>query len=133
MSNHYEYKTSLPDKNAIYAFYKEIGWNDNLKLSADALFEAMQHSYYSLYVYQDNKLVATVRLVSDGVISAYLCGLGVLKEHRNKGIARQLVEMVADFCKERGLHLQFFCEAELTTFYEKLGFLTFATGMKMKD
>ncbi|MGZ7196776.1 hypothetical protein ACXWOC_11365, partial [Streptococcus pyogenes] len=77
------YKTSLPDKDAIYVFYQEMGWNDYLKLSADALFEAMQHSSYSLYVYQDNKLVATVRLVSDGVISAYLCGLGVLKEHRN--------------------------------------------------
>ena len=127
------YRTELPEKEQLYELYGHLGWNEFLSLNAQQLLQAMQNSYYSVYAYADHQLVATGRVISDGVINAYLCGLGVRSEYRHRGIATHIVNMLAGHCKENYLHIQFFCEGELVPFYEKLGFYKFAEGMALKE
>ncbi len=81
---------------------------------------------------EDKKLVGTGRVISDGVINSYLCGLGIDPDHRNKGIGTKISQKLVEYCKERNLHIQLFCEEHLQKYYEKMGFEVFALGMKAK-
>ena len=78
------FKTSLQEKEELYALYEHLGWNDFLKLDQEALIKAMEGSYISVYAYCEGRLIATGRIVSDGVINAYLCGLGVHSQFRGR-------------------------------------------------
>ena len=122
----------VPKAQSIYELYDALGWNDFLKLSSEQLKTASEQSFISLYAYDGERLIATGRIISDGVINAYLCGLGVVPEYRNKGIGSQITKRLALYCKEQGLHLQLFCEDKLMPYYEKLGFRKFVSGMKFE-
>ena len=124
------YTAQLPTEADLHKFYEAL-WNDFLKLSPQQLLTAMKQSFYSIYVYAGGELVATGRVVSDGVINAYICGVGVLPEHRGKGIGTEIMDRLKAHCLSQGLHVQFFCEEELVPFYEKIGFAKFACGMKL--
>ena len=75
---------SIPAKNSdLFDLYEKLGWNDYLKLSEDKMTKAMNGSLFCIYVYDGNLLVGTGRVISDGIINAYICGIGVLPSHRN--------------------------------------------------
>lgn len=126
------FTTELPQKEDLYNLYEHLGWNSFLKLNPEQLLKAMEGSYYSVYAYSGNRLAATGRVVSDGIMNAYLCGLGVHCQFRHKGIATKIISMLTAYCKENNLHTQFFCEEHLVPYYEKMGFDKFAIGMKVK-
>ncbi|MCL2202063.1 MAG: GNAT family N-acetyltransferase, partial [Oscillospiraceae bacterium] len=111
-------------------FYETMGWNGFLRLRAQELADAMAGSFYSVYAYSGGTLVATGRIVSDGIISAYACGLGVLPEFRGQGVGAEIMNRLKAKCGEHRLHMQFFCGDALVPYYEKLGFEVFAAGMR---
>ncbi len=74
-----------------------------------------------------------IRLISDGYLNSYICGLGVSEGYRNQGIGKKLMEMMTDFCRNENLNPQFFCEEHLISFYEKIGYKVFASGMRIKQ
>ncbi|MCL2874374.1 MAG: GNAT family N-acetyltransferase [Defluviitaleaceae bacterium] len=120
----------IPKAQSLYELYDELDWNNFLKLSPEQLERATEQSFMSLSAYDGDRLVGTGRIVSDGVINAYLCGLGVSPEYEGRGIGSNIVKYLALQCEERKLHLQLFCNDELTAYYEKLGFKQFVNGMK---
>lgn len=125
-----KYSTELNSGANLYALYDSLGWNDYLKLSQPQIIKAMEQSWYVLYAYDGDMLVGTGRVVSDGIMNAYLCGLGVDQKYRHQGIGTAIVNEVVKHCKGHNLHIQFFCEEDLVPFYRKLGFDVFAMGMK---
>lgn len=122
--------SELKNELDLYKLYEELDWNDFLKLDASQLNQAMKQSWLVIYAYDGDTLVGTGRIVSDGVINAYLCGLGVSITYRNKGIGTEISRQLVDACKKNNLHIQFFCEKHLVPYYEKQGFVEFAVGMK---
>jgi len=106
------YSTESPDGDKLYGLYDSLGWNGFLKLNANQLLTAMKQSWYVVYAYEDNRLIGTGRVVSDGVINAYLCGLGVHRNYRSRGIGTEI-------------------SRRLVPFYESMGFEAFAVGMKL--
>lgn len=124
------YSTSLSSAEELYTFYESLGWNDFLQLNKDQLVQAMKQSWYVIYVYEGEKLVGTGRVVSDGVINAYLCGIGVDPSYQNKGIGTEISNRLVEVCKNNRLHIQLFCEEELESYYMNKGFEKFAIGMK---
>ena len=70
------------------------------------------------------------RVVSDGHLNTYLCGLGVLREYRGRGIGSAIAGRLLEHCRADGLSLQLMCEEHLVPRYRKLGFSPFAVGMK---
>lgn len=126
------YKTEHPQKEKLYELYEKLGWNEYLKLEENDIYKAMEGSYYSVYAYIDESLIGTGRIVSDGVMSAFLCGLGVLKEFRNNGIGKTIMKMLIEKCEKENIHAELFCEPHLKKYYEDLGFTEFAVGMKRK-
>ncbi|AUN19288.1 GNAT family N-acetyltransferase [Clostridium botulinum] len=127
------YTTSFPAEEDLYALYDDLGWNNFLELDPEQLLIAMRQSWYSIYVYSRNKLIATGRIVSDGIINAYLCGLGVDSHFRNRGIGIEISRRLVMHCLENNLHTQLFCEDNLVSYYEKVGLEKFAIGMRMKE
>jgi GNAT superfamily N-acetyltransferase len=127
------YRCDLPAEDDLFDLYEALGWNDFLKLSPNQLLTAMKKSFYSVYAYAGSKsrLIGTGRVVSDGVITACLCGLGVLPDYRRRGIGAEISKKLANYCKQHNLHIQFFCEESLVPYYEKAGFRKFAIGMKL--
>jgi GNAT superfamily N-acetyltransferase len=116
------YSTELADKENLFELYECLDWNSFLQLDGDQLLLAMKQSWYVLYVYDDDKLIGTGRVVSDGVINAYICGLGVHPEYRHKGIGTEIMRRLVEQCESSSLHFQFFCEEHLVPFYENMGF-----------
>lgn len=125
------FTTELPKKEDLYNLYEHLGWNEFLMLDSEQLLKAMEGSYQSVYAYSGNSLIATGRVISDGIMNAYLCGLGVHCQYRCKGIATKIINILIKYCKENNLHIQFFCEEHLIPFYEEMGFEKFAMGMKI--
>lgn len=124
------YTESLKSPLDLYELYQQLGWAQFLQLDAEQLAKAMEGSWYVLYVYDGDRLIGTGRVVSDGVINAYFCGLGVDPEYRNRGIGSRIMEQLVEHCLQHNLHIQFFCEADLVPLYEQRGFAKFAVGMK---
>jgi len=125
------YKYDLQKKNDLFKLYEILGWNSFLKLSSDNILKAMKQSFLVVYAYDGDKLIGTGRVVSDGIINAYLCGLGVLPNYQNRGIGTEIIKKITKHCKENNLHLQFLCEKNLLPYYKKMGFEEFAIGMKL--
>lgn len=93
----------------------------------------MSQSWYVLSAYHEERLIGTGRIVSDGIINAYLCGLIVHSDYRNQGIGKEMVRRLAEKGRQANLHLELFSEAEKAPYYERLGFQPFAIGLKDKN
>lgn len=128
-----KYTIRLKNKEDIYSLYGRLHWNNFLKLSSEQLFKAMEQSFYAIYAYDGDVLAGTGRVISDGVTNAYLCGLGVAPDYRNKGIGTEISKRLVDYCKSCNLHTQFFCTDKMVPYYENMGFEVFAVGMKVKE
>ncbi|MFD2442460.1 GNAT family N-acetyltransferase [Bacillus sp. CGMCC 1.16607] len=124
------YSYVIPNSDDLYNLYNNDGWNDFLKLPKETLHQAMTQSWCVLSVYDKNLLIGTGRIISDGLINAYLCGLIVHPNYRNQGIGMEMVRRLVEHCNKANLHIQLLCEEEKAPYYEKLGFEEFTIGMK---
>jgi ribosomal protein S18 acetylase RimI-like enzyme len=123
----------LAKNEDLYSLYECLEWNGFLKLNQEQLSKAMEQSWYVIYAYEEEKLVGTGRLISDGVINAYMCGLGVAPDYRGKGIGTEIIRRLVEHGKSNNLHIQFFCEEQLVPYYKNMRFEIFAIGMKLKE
>nr|WP_026010873.1 GNAT family N-acetyltransferase [Paenibacillus sp. OSY-SE] len=126
------YTDEVPSPDQIYCLYDCFGWNEFLKLSKVQLHQAMVQSWSVISAYDEDALIGTGRIISDGVMNAYLCGLVVHPDYQGQGIGSEIVRQLVEKSRQKNLHVELFCTEELTNYYEKLGFDVFAAGMKDK-
>jgi N-acetylglutamate synthase-like GNAT family acetyltransferase len=124
------YTSELFKSEDVFILYERLDWNRFLKLDQKQILKAMERSWLVIYAYADKELIGTGRVISDGITNAYLCGLGVIQEHRKQGIGTEITKKLVRQCVNNNLHVQFFCEEQLTHFYSKLGFEVFSVGMR---
>ncbi len=125
-----EYVSNQKKEEDIYLLYEKLEWNEFLQISQQQLIKAMKQSFYIIYAYDEEKLVGTGRVISDGIINAYICGLGVLPQYRKNGIGTKMIQLLIGHCKKHNTHIELFCEEELVPLYNNLGFEVFAVGLK---
>ncbi|WP_176014420.1 GNAT family N-acetyltransferase [Victivallis sp. Marseille-Q1083] len=121
-----------PPGEALWELYEALNWNRHVKQPAAGLELAHRQAFRTAAMYDGEKLVGVGRVVSDGVIAALLCGLGVHPGYRRRGIGRRLVGVLAAECAAAKLHLELLCEPELFDFYRRCGFEPFLAGMRLK-
>ncbi|PEB39357.1 GNAT family N-acetyltransferase [Bacillus pseudomycoides] len=126
------YTNEIPNHDDLFKLYDYDGWNDFLNLSKETLHQAMVQSWYVISAYNQDQLIGTGRIISDGLINAYLCGLIVHPKFRNQGIGSEIVRQLVNKSNEGNLHIQLFSEEKNAPYYEKLGFEVFTVGMKAK-
>jgi ribosomal protein S18 acetylase RimI-like enzyme len=129
MTKIFDYRIEPPaDFKELLGLYKALGWN-SLNLTADELKQMCMHSWYSIYAFRENKLVGMGRIISDGVITGVICGVCVLPDYQSRGIGKEVISRLIQYCEQKRVIPQLLCVEKLEPYYEKLGFTKFSVGM----
>ncbi|AHX18473.1 N-acetyltransferase [Bacillus thuringiensis] len=129
MENSIRYTSEHPtDFNGLLSLYESLGWN-SLKLTVNELERMCKQSWYAIYVFDDKRLVGMGRVISDGVITGIICGVGVLPKYQSSGIGKEIVERLIQHCEQNKVIPQLMCVEKLQSYYESIGFEAFSIGM----
>ena len=86
-----EYKQEIPEMTDLLALYSSVGWT-NYTNNPAMLEEAVKASLWQLAVYDEEELVAYIRLVGDGHSVLLVQDLLVRPDHQRQGIGKKLLE-----------------------------------------
>ncbi|MFJ6189185.1 GNAT family N-acetyltransferase [Bacillus thuringiensis] len=129
MENSIRYTSEHPtDFNGLLSLYESLEWN-SLKLTVNELERMCKQSWYAIYVLDDKRLVGMGRVISDGVITGIICGVGVLPKYQSSGIGKEIVERLIQHCEQNKVIPQLMCVEKLQSYYESIGFEAFSIGM----
>jgi spermidine synthase len=109
---------------AIVSLYEAGGWWKESP-HARAIIPATVTGSFCFMIAREpgGRVVGMARAISDGVSDAYIQDVVVLRECRGRGVGRELVRRVRDWCAERQLEwIGLVAEPGTTPFYEELGF-----------
>lgn len=116
------YTTEPPkDFQQLEVLYASLGWN-SIHLSVTELKTMCLQSWYAIYAYEGQRLVGMGRLISDGVITGVICGLGVHPDYQSRGIGQQILHRLVEHCEKSRVFPQLMCEEGLEPYYESWAF-----------
>ena len=92
------------------------------------LKRSFEQSYATCITYADDRIIGTVRVLSDGVCNAYVVDVWTLTAYRNRGIARTMMQQLLQ--ELQGQHVYLFTDSAVDL-YKKLGFREQPIGMGM--
>jgi len=92
------------------------------------LERSFRNSHSVCFAFDNDRVVGTARVLSDGVCNAYLVDVWTLTAYRGQGIARRMIETL--LAPLRGQHVYCQSDDDSTEFYKKLGFSERPTGME---
>jgi ribosomal protein S18 acetylase RimI-like enzyme len=117
------YTNTLPTVESFFVLFQSTGWNDAHPRSAAQLHTGIQHSWYVVSAYDENKLVGFGRILSDGILHALIVELIVLPDYQGRGIGSTILNNLVAECKAHNIYdVQLFCAQGKSGFYEKYGF-----------
>ncbi|WP_163103035.1 GNAT family N-acetyltransferase [Peribacillus alkalitolerans] len=129
MKNKIDYTIKPPENfKGLLTLYDELGWN-SLKLTINDLEQMCNQSWYVIYAFDDQELVGMGRVISDGVITAIICGVCVLPSYQSRGIGKEIMKRIIEHCGQNRVIPQLMCVERLESYYENLGFKKFSIGM----
>lgn len=118
----YKNTKNISRKN-LKALYTDAEWTGYTN-DVEKLERAIKNSTRVISAWENEKLVALIRTVSDGETIVYIQDILVLNEYKRKGIGKKLIEMMLEESKEiRQIVLLTDKQDEVSTkFYESLNF-----------
>ena len=120
-----DFRESLPGADKYLALFETTGWNGEYHLSAENLHNAVRRSWYFVAAYDQDRLVATGRLVSDGVLHALIVDVIVRPEYQGQGLGSSIMRRLLDRCRQARIpDVQLFCARGKAPFYSRLGFVS---------
>ena len=128
MSDEVQYKTTLENvdwqemKSTLAADHFDNG------RTPEQLQESFENSHAAVIAYADERIIGTVRALSDGVCNAYVVDVWTLTKYRRRGIASTMMNML--LAQLEGQHVYLFTD-ENSEFYEQLGFKPQPIGLGM--
>lgn len=125
-----EGKEGIPG-DKLRALYIQTGWvSPTMSTWQNEKFEiALKNSAWAFTVWDKEKLIGMVRVVSDQVMVAFIQDLIVKEEYRHQGIGRKLIEV----CLQKlphGIWSARVCN-EISELYKECGFEVGETNEKM--
>ena len=132
-----EYKQDIPAMTYLVALYSSVGWT-NYTNNPTMLEEAVEASLWQLAVFDEEALVAYIRLVGDGHSVLLVQDLLVRPDYQRQGIGRKLLkEALTTFPHVYQRLLVTERSEKNLAFYQSLGFVEFSeqacTGMIYKN
>jgi ribosomal protein S18 acetylase RimI-like enzyme len=117
------YITEIPCKNDFFQLYETTGWNEKYRKTKEILFDAIKNSWYNISAYNNNQLVGYGRVISDGILHAFIVDLMIAPSYQNKGIGKEILQQLIAEILDNGIHdIQLFCAKGKKEFYIKSGF-----------
>ena len=131
------FKQEIPAMEDLLALYSSVGWT-NYTNNPSMLEEAVKASLWHLAVYDEEDLVAYIRLVGDGHSVLLVQDLLVRPDHQRQGIGKKLLEdALATFPHVYQRLLVTERSEKNLAFYQSLGFVELSeqacTGMIYKN
>lgn len=126
----YTLELTLKKDTDILTLYQDLKWNDYLKKTEDELLAIMVGSYYVTYLYLGDRLVGTGRIISDGHLTALICGVGIHPDYQSQGYGHIIIDHLLAYGTSKGLMLELTCTESLESYYQQFNFKKFTIGMK---
>ena len=107
--------------DSVEALFENAGWARNTPSWQKEKFSLIfTNSTWAFTVWDQDKMIGMVRVISDKIMAANIMDLIVLKEYQGRGIGKKLVEL----CVQKLPHGDWFAHTSANnfTFYEKCGF-----------
>ncbi len=131
-----EFRTERPDATLYYDLFATTGWNAGYGASPEELDRANRTSWFLVSAYDDGRLIAFGRVVSDTAIHAMIYDMIVRPEYQRQGLGSRILEMLVARCRLEGIRdIQLFCAKGKEAFYRRHGFTPRphdAPGMQMR-
>ncbi|PPA70433.1 GNAT family N-acetyltransferase [Jeotgalibacillus proteolyticus] len=105
----------------VEALFEDAGWAGKTPDWQKEKFSLiLQNSTWAFTVWDEEKMIGMVRVISDKIMYANIVDLVVLSEYQGKGIGKKLVEL----CVQKLPHADWFAHtsAKNFPFYERCGF-----------
>lgn len=118
-------KENINNVEEFNLLYDSVGWGAyDKKISKKAL----NNTYYSVSIYDDNKIIGYGRLIGDGICFMYIHDVMVMPEYQNKkigtSIMNKLIEKIATIKKENpGVRVYLGASKGKEGFYKRFGFI----------
>ena len=129
MENSIRYISDHPENfKQLLILYESLGWN-SLGLTVNDLKQMCNQSWYAIYAFDKQQLVGMGRVISDGVVTGIICGVGVLPKYQSKGIGKEMLNRIIQHCEQNRVIPQLMCVENLESYYESLGFKKYSIGM----
>jgi len=98
--------------------------------TAEQLQTAFTNSRYSVFVYEEERLVGAGRGLADGVDCFYLCDVALLPEFQNKGLGQQIVDRLLAMAQGHRKIILYAVPGK-EPFYKRFGFRKMKTAMAL--
>jgi ribosomal protein S18 acetylase RimI-like enzyme len=89
--------------------------------------KAFENSYLTLFLFDDTKLIGTVRVLSVGAYQAGIYDLAILPQYQNQGLGKLLLQEIHE--RLDGMQVILYAKPEAIGFYKKCGYAKLLTGM----
>lgn len=89
---------------------------------------AFANSMFKRFAFEDGKLVAAGRVLSDGIDVAYLCDVALLPSHQGRGLGKRIVADLLAQVRDHNKIILYAAPGK-EGFYAALGFRRMATAM----
>jgi GNAT superfamily N-acetyltransferase len=118
------------DASELTALYEAYDWWADREV--ESVREALANSV-AVGVREDGELVASARVVTDGVYYAKCYDVVVREERRGEGIGAELLDAVVSHPELEDVFLSLTCREGLVPFYERCGFEPYPTPVERPD
>jgi len=120
----------------IVELYKSAGWWQDAPEASEAraVISAMIRGSFRFMVARlpEGRIVGMARVISDGFSDAYIQDVVVLPSYRRRGIGRELIRRLTEYCVARKIAwIGLVAEPGTREFYEELGYRPLADYQPM--
>lgn len=118
-------KENVNDVEKYNLLYDLVGWGSYDK---EISKKALNNTYYSVSIYDENKIIGYGRLIGDGICFMHIHDVMVIPEYQNKkigtSIMNKLLEKIKEIKKENpDLRVYLGASKGKEGFYKKFGFI----------
>ena len=116
------YETAKPSPDAFKNLYNTTGWA-SVEREASYYEAALAGSWAQCAAYIGDRLVGFGRVISDGVLHAFITEMIIAPDLQQQGIGRAVLDALVAHCLDHGVaDIQLFCAEGKEDFYRKGGY-----------
>lgn len=117
-------KEEIPESSPYFRLFETTGWNKGYEADEIELYKTVTNSWYTLSAYNNvGELIGFGRLISDGVLYAFICDMIINPDYQNQGIGSSILKRLIQQCKDKNIRvLWLFSASNKSNFYKKHGF-----------
>ena len=133
-------KENINNVDEFNLLYDAVGWG---AYDYDITKQALDNTFYSVSIYDENKIIGYGRLIGDTICFMYIHDVMVLPEYQGKKIGTQIMNKLLDKIKEiqkenPDIRVYLGASQGKEEFYRKFGFVkrseeNLGAGMILKD